>query len=291
MPITREDLVPHYKEDLMAKVTRVRDVINSLPKYNIEEIKDVSSEDYKLIKLAVINSIKGEQIALEERSRQQFVKNVYLDPAKKRGILDYEDLSGTSKCDFVGRFLSDRGSDRFGLEVKGGEGNSVTLLDRPTDARTFIVWSHLDVMSNTPAENMRAVLGRLVKQMINSDEKRQKIDFLVFYDNWYTNGVKTFRHGKPLPDVFVFPKEIPTKTVRHPKLRDIRNDQFLSSLFTVVGGIDLNAEAMRHIWYCDIELEESSNKWSRKICARNAYDATATFSDREYTKTRCKPVA
>src|SRR5438128_8547979 len=176
----------------MAKAQRVRQVIERLPNFKIPEISDVSQDDYELIKLAIINSIKGEQVAREERSRQEFVEEVFLKPAKKSGLLDYEDTSRDSKCDFEGRFQE---GTRFGLEVKGGEGNSVTLLERPIHASTFAVWSHLDVMSNTPAENMRGVLGRIVKQMINVDEKRQKVDFLVFYDRWYQTGIKVFKNG------------------------------------------------------------------------------------------------
>jgi hypothetical protein len=283
--------VPHYKEDLMAKVDRVRKVIVDLPKYGIPEINDVSADDYKLIKLSIINSIKGEQIAHEERSRQDFVVDVYLEPARKQKMLQYEDLSQTGKCDFVGTLFSDSRGKRFGLEVKGGEGNSVTLLDRPRDAETFVVWSHLDVMSNTPAENMRAVLGRVVKQMINADEKRQKVDFLVFYDEWYRNGVKTFREGKSVPDVFVFPSSIPTKTQPHPTLPSIEGDLFLTTLFKVVGGIGLDAEAKRHIWYCDVRIEESGGKWFRKMKTYNAFAPRVTFTEQEHTTATCKPTS
>lgn len=275
----------------MAKVERVRKVIVDLPKYSIPEINDVSSDDYQLIKLSIINSIKGEQIAHEERSRQEFVVDVYLEPAKKQRMLQYEDLSQTGKCDFVGVIFSGGKGKRFGLEVKGGEGNSVTLLDRPKDAETFVVWSHLDVMSNTPAENMRAVLGRVVKQMINADEKRQKVDFLVFYDAWYRNGVKTFKQGKSLPDVFVFPRSIPTKTQPHPALPSIEVDPFLSTLFRVVGAIGLEAEAKKHIWYCDIKIEQSDGKWFRKMRTYNAFDSRVTFTEQEYTTASCKPTS
>ena len=167
----------------MEKAKKLREVILNLHRYKIPELKDVSRKEYDLIRLAVINSIKGEIVAKEEKTRQSFVENVFLKPAKTQGFIkDYQDTSGTGKCDFEGDFVQ---GDKFGLEVKGGEGNSVTLLSRPEKADIFTVWSHLDVMSNTPSENMRAVLGRVVKQMVNKDEKRQKVDFLIFYDEWY----------------------------------------------------------------------------------------------------------
>jgi hypothetical protein len=274
----------------MAKIERVRKVIVDLPKYGIQEINDVSTDDYELIKLAIINSIKGEQIALEERTRQKFVVDVYLEPAKLKGILDYQDLSQTGKCDFVGEFISTDRRAHFGLEVKGGEGNSVTLLERPRDADVFIVWSHLDVMSNTPAENMRAVLARVVKQMINVDEKRQKVDFLVFYDEWYKTGVKSFRHGKSLPDVFVFPESIPTERNRHPKLpAAVERNPFVTSIFKVVAQNDIDSEARKHIWFCDIGVEQDARKWWRRMKTFNAFDPNITFTEQEYTKAACKP--
>ena len=95
--------------------------------------------------LSVINSIKGSIIAKANKSRMQFVEEVFLAPAKKRNLLDYQDVSKSGKCDFIGQF---RDGPTFGLEVKGGEGNSVTLLERPENAEVFIIWSHLDVMSN-----------------------------------------------------------------------------------------------------------------------------------------------
>ena len=295
MTVTRDDLVPHYREDLAPKVERVRKVIMDLPSYNIPEISDITKEEYELIRLSVINSIKGEQIAFEEKSRQDFVERVYLTPAKEKGILEYKDQSATTKCDFIGSFLATGGKPphHFGLEVKGGEGNSVTLIQRPIDANTFIVWSHLDVMSNTPSQNMRAVLGRIVKQMVNRDEKRQKVDFLVFYDEWYENGVKVFKHGEPLPDVFVFPELIPTKSNPHPKLPDpIRGDHpFLSSLMTIVGSRSLDEETKKHIWYCDIHLEREGTRWMRKMKVFNAYDAKITLTTQEYTRTSCVPEA
>jgi len=285
--LKREDIVPIYKEDLLAKAERVREVVANLPDYKIPAIADVTKEDYDLVKLAVFNSAKGEIIAHEERSRQEFVERVYLAPCKKLGLLDYRDESGSGKCDFTGSFKNGR---IFGLEVKGGEGNRVTLLHRPTDCKTFVVWSHLDVMSNTPSDNMRAVLGRLVKQLVNNDEKQEQIDFLVFYDAWYQKGIKRFRNAETLPDLFVFPLEIPTKSIPHPKMRDVEKSLFANSLYRVFGKEDgaRNEEASKHIWLVDIELVKEE-KWKRILTVRNKLDPKITFSEGESTRASCKP--
>lgn len=289
MELDKEDFLPHYKEDLMEKAKKLREVILNLHRYKIPELKDVSRKEYDLIRLAVINSIKGEIVAKEEKTRQSFVENVFLKPAKTQGFIkDYQDTSGTGKCDFEGDFVQ---GDKFGLEVKGGEGNSVTLLSRPEKADIFTVWSHLDVMSNTPSENMRAVLGRVVKQMVNKDEKRQKVDFLIFYDEWYQNGVKYFSKGLPLPDVFIFPISMPTKSNQHPTLPKVENNTFVKSLMKVVGKREMSDPLVRrHLWYCDIKLEERAKSWFRKMKVFNDFAPNINFTRQEYTFATCKPV-
>lgn len=288
MELDKEDFFPHYKEDLVEKAKKLREVILNLHKYKIPELQDVSEREQDLIRLAVVNSIKGEIVAKEERTRQSFVENVFLKPAKTKGFIrSYEDTSRIGKCDFEGDFAD---GERFGLEVKGGEGNSVTLLSRPEKADIFAVWSHLDVMSNTPSQNMRAVLGRVVKQMVNKDEKRQKVDFLVFYDKWYQNGVKYFPKGIPLPDVFVFPESIPTKDNPTPSLPEIENNPFVKSLMKVVGNREMNDPLVkRHLWYCTIQLEERSKSWFRKMRVFNGFARDITFTRQAITIAPCKP--
>lgn len=288
MEPNREEFLPHYRGDLITKANRLRDVILNLHKYNIPELQGISEQEFDLIRLAVINSIKGEIVAKEEKSRQSFVENVFLKPAKGQGFIrNYEDTSKTDKCDFEGDFTDGK---HFGLEVKGGEGNSVTLFSRPENTDILVVWSHLDVMSNTPADNMRAVLGRIVKQMVNENEKRQKVDFLVFYDEWYQNGVKYFSNGLPLPDVFIFPIALPTKAEPHPALPDIKENIFLKSLMKAIGNHDLNDPLVqKHLWYVDIELREKGKAWIRKLKVFNAFAHNIFLTKQECTNTSCKP--
>jgi hypothetical protein len=287
--VTRDDLLPQYREDLTEKAARVRQVILNLPDQKIPSLKDVSTADYNLIRLAVINSIKGEAIAHEERTRQKWVERIFLSPAKKQGLLTYKDVSGTGKCDFEGDLKT---GIHFGLEVKGGEGNSVTLLSRPKDAKVHCVWSHLDVMSNTPADNMRAVLGRVVKQMVNSDEKKQKVDYLVFYDKWYLSGIKRFNVGEPLPDVIVFPKSIPTKKHPIPRMRDPGKSPFLRILYHVTGkGLLLKSPIVRsHIWLCALKVSKVKGKWYRQMEVRNWQYPKISLSEKAVLTTSVKVI-
>ncbi len=137
---------------------------------------------------------------------------------------------------------------------------------------------------------MRAVLARIVKQMINEDEKRQKVDFLVFYDKWYQTGVKVFKTGVPLPDVFIFPREIPTKKMTHPILPKLENS-FLSAVMKTVGKVELGAPATsRHLWWCDIQLQLEGSKWIRRMKVFNEFDRNVTLTAQEYTSASCKPL-
>ena len=289
MPETLEDFVPHYSSDLMEKLSRVRKVITNLKQHKILELDDISEDEFELLKLSVVNSIKGEMVANEERSRQNFVEEKFLKPAKQAKVItEYKDWSGENKCDFEGTFGNGK---KFGLEVKGGEGNSVTLLSRPEEADIFVVWSHLDVMSNTPAENMRAVLGRLVKQLVNKDEKQQKIDFLVFYDQWYISGIKKFKKGPAIPDVFVFPSAIPTQANPHPSApKDFDKNPFLTALMATIGGKSVSTDdILHHCWYCDIAIEMRKGAWYRTLKVTNCFDPNIFLVKSGSTSAKCKP--
>jgi len=274
---SREDYLPKYKEDLTEKAAKVRQVILNLPDYGIDELNDVTKEDYELIIPAVIDSIKGNSIAKKEHSRQQFVEDEFLSPAKDAGLIaEYKDTSKTEKWDFEGRLTK---GPKFGLEVKGGEGNSVTLLSRPPDAEIFAVWSHLDVMSNTPADNMQAVLGRVVKQLVNNNEKAEHVDCIIFYDCWHKNGIKELKGGTLLPDVILLPSRIPTKAEPKPPVHKPNEIPLLPILYKVIGGYDDldNSDVRKHMWLCEIEVVEHKGKWYRKMSVRNCYDPSVTL--------------
>ena len=74
MDLKRRDYLPHYAQDLIEKINRVKAVIENLTDYTIDDISDVTRKEYEILKLAAINSIKGRIIAAEEKSRQQFVE-------------------------------------------------------------------------------------------------------------------------------------------------------------------------------------------------------------------------
>lgn len=286
---TRDDLLPHYRDDLAKKVEVVRQAILDLAKLGMPGLEDVSAEDYDLIRLSVVNSIKGTDIALSESSRQKWVEEQFLKPAKKSGLVsEYEDKSAEGKCDFIGKLAAGK---RFGLEVKGGEGNSVTLFSRPAGTDILAVWSFLDVMSNTPGDNMRAVLGRVVKQMINRDEKQERVDVLVFYDSWYVKGIKQFRGGRvPMPDVIVFPASIPTQSNPHPAPANPATNEFLNALYQVTAGKPVAHPTVKeHVWVCDLWVEAKGKDWLRGMTLKNWAHPNVAMSNRETLTTAAKP--
>lgn len=290
MEETIDDFVPHYRADFSKKVEILKRVILNLSEYRLEDMGDITKEEFDIIKLSVINSIKGQLVALEEKTRQDFVEEIFLKPSSKKGNLTYRDTSREGKCDFIGVLKS---GERFGLEVKGGEGNSVTLLSRPPESDIFAVWSHLDVMSNTPAENMRAVIGRIVKQMINKDEKMQKVDFLIFYDKWYLSKIKSFKKGPMIPDIFVFPSRVPTISDPNPPIpKQITKNRFLIELYRTITKVEKLPEETiaRHVWFCEIRLEKSDENWLRYLKIVNAFNPKILFTKNGETVASCKPV-
>ncbi len=113
--------------------------------------------------------------------------------------------------------------------------------------------------------------GRVVKQMINSDDRKQHVNYLIFYDKWYPTGIKKFPVGEALPDVFIFPENIPTKLLPCPRLPNADEDVFLKALYRFVGKRNnlKDPEVKRHIWNCEIKIFQTNRQWKRQLKVTN----------------------
>jgi hypothetical protein len=105
----------------------------------------IQPSDYKrgLVFRSAIESIRGSFIAASTTGRETLVKDVLENLRRRNNISDYQQTGGTNRYDFSVHIESD--PDYFAaLEVKGGEGNSINISERPLWAREFGVWCHLD---------------------------------------------------------------------------------------------------------------------------------------------------
>ena len=131
-------------------------------------------------------------------------------------IVDYEQNRASNRYDFT--IAIERIPDYFAaLEVKGGEGNSINISERPMWAREFAVWSHLDgAVVNQPAHGAHSVVNRLTNEAVR---RHKLVDVLFFKDMLCgTQARPCPKYGtqgatiglRAAPDVFLFPQRIPS---------------------------------------------------------------------------------
>jgi hypothetical protein len=113
----------------------------------------IQPADYKggLVFRSAVESIRGTFIASSTTGREGLVGDVLENLLQRGRIPDYAQSSGRARYDFT--VSLERDPDYFAaLEVKGGEGNSINISERPLWAREFGVWCHLDgAIVNQPA--------------------------------------------------------------------------------------------------------------------------------------------
>jgi len=113
----------------------------------------IQPPDYRggLVFRSAIESIRGSFIASSTSGRQGLVRDVLENLLRRSHIADYRQSSGGRRYDFsIG---IERDPDYFAaLEVKGGEGNSINISERPLCAKGFGVWCRRE-----PASARRAL--------------------------------------------------------------------------------------------------------------------------------------
>jgi len=185
---------------------------------DVLEQHGIRPPDYhgSLVFRSAIESIRGSYIASAPTTRQAMVADV-LESLKMDGaISDYEPMGARQRYDFTVVLTKD--PDKFAaLEVKGGEGNSINISERPMWAKEFVVWCHLDgAIVNQPAHGAHAiVMTRLSAEMVL---RKKHVDALIIKDRLC--GTPTRPCPKYLgretsvglygaPCVFLFPEDIP----------------------------------------------------------------------------------
>ena len=225
----------------------------------------IQPADYKssLVFRSAIESIRGSFIASSTTDREGLVRDV-LDNLLQRGyIVDYRRSGGSRRYDFT--IGVGRDPDYFiALEVKGGEGNSVDISDRPLWAREFGVWCHLDgAVVNQPAHGAHSIVNRLTSELVR---RHKLVDVLFFKDILCGTPTrpcpKCSGHEDRIglmasPDVFLFPQRIPSLDDPEPPvhtLGTLRLPKLVLELF------DVQAAAQdKHIWEVHVRVVELPN--------------------------------
>ncbi|NJN66807.1 MAG: hypothetical protein HC884_08860 [Chloroflexaceae bacterium] len=214
----------------------------------------IQPQDYQegLVFRSAIESIRGRFIASSTSRREGLVRAVLEKALQRSHILDYRQSGSSSRHDFTVKM--DQKPDYFvALEVKGGEGNSINISERPLWAKEFGVWCHLDgAIVNQPTHGAHSIMNRLINELV----KRRKVVDVVFFKDMLC-GTRTRPCPKypdrggmsgenTAPDIFLLPQRVPSPDDPEPpvhSLESLKLPGLILHLFDVPPD-----ERSRHIW-------------------------------------------
>jgi hypothetical protein len=246
-------------------VEQVQPTINLLS--NLDELHpdillqhSIQPADYKgsLVFRSAVESIRGRFIASSTVGREALVRGVLEELLRQGLIADYKQSSSTGRYDFT--IALQQNPDIFAaIEVKGGEGNSINISERPIWASEFAVWCHLDgAIVNQPAHGAHAIVNRLTNELV---KRRKLVDVLFFKDilcgtsprpcpkypgSEATMGLRT------APDVFLFPQRVPTLEDPEPPVHTL---DMLSLPRLILELFGIREEGLaNHLWEVAVRL-------------------------------------
>lgn len=222
-----------------------------------------------LVFRSAVESIRGSFIASSTTGREGLVRDVLENLAQQNTIVGYKQSSGSQRYDFTVQLL--QSPDRFAaIEVKGGEGNSINISERPLWAGEFGVWCHLDgAIVNQPAHGAHSIINRLTNELV---KRRKRVDVAFFED--LLCGTRTRPCPKYpgreceiglrcAPDVFLFPQRIPSVDDPEPPVHTL-DSLSLPKLVLDLFRIESN-ERDAHVWSVHVKVVEHRNSRLQRI--------------------------
>lgn len=262
-----------HESRVVAQVQPAIELLTDLDKLHPEVLRQhsIQPEDYKggLVFRSAVESIRGSFAASSTPLREGLVEQILIRLQSQGRIAEYQRTGGRERYDFAVGL--ERDPDYFAaLEVKGGEGNSINISERPLWAREFGVWCHLDgAIVNQPAHGAHSIVNRLANELV---ARKKHVDVVFFKDALCGTRLRPCPKYAPqdqanvriAPDILLFPQRIPTPDDPEPPLHGLatlRLPRLILELFGLEG-----AAQDQHVWYVSIKLvEERQNQWSRMI--------------------------
>ena len=263
-----------HQERITRQVQPTIDLLKNLDEWhpNVLREHEIEPQDYNgsLVFRSAVESIRGSFIASSTPTREGTIGNVLENLAHLNRIAGYKKSAGTHRHDFEVAVARD--PDYFAaLEVKGGEGNSINISERPLWAREFGVWCHLDgAIVNEPAHGANAILNRLTNELVL---RQKQVDALFFKDALcgtslrpcpkYPGRADTIG-SVAAPDVFLFPQRIPSESDPEPPVHTLET---LRLPRLVLGLFGVEDEALsRHVWQVHVKfLRSRTGRVARKV--------------------------
>jgi hypothetical protein len=263
----------HHEERVTGQVEPTVELLRDLDLLHPDVLKDHSIEppDYRdgLVFRSAVESIRGQFIASSNTGRQGLVKDV-LDGLANRGyVAEYEQSSSRARYDFT--VMVSRSPEYFvALEVKGGEGNSINISERPLWAREFCVWCHLDgAIVHQPADGAHSIINRLTNELVR---RGKQVDALLFKDvlcGTRTRPCPKYEENaeaiglRAAPDIFLFPQRVPSAEDPEPPTHTLETLRF-PGLVLAIFGIE-PSERPRHVWEVNVSVARLDDGRLRRV--------------------------
>ena len=267
-------LLPCKHEDRVTQqVQPTIDLLNNMDVWHPDVLLEhaIQPADYKsgLVFRSAIESIRGSYIASSVTGRQGLVADILENLRQRQAIEGYEQSSSRTRYDFT--ISIQRNPDYFAaLEVKGGEGNSINISERPIWAREFGVWSHLDgAIVNQPAHGAHSIINRLTNELVR---RGKVVDVLFFKDLLCGTAARPCPKYpdrassiglKAAPDIFLFPQSVPTLENPEPPLHTLQTLRLPKAILVLFGVAPSDFE--EHIWQVRVKLEALPNNRRRRV--------------------------
>lgn len=221
----------------------------------------IQPNEYKgsLLFRSAVESIRGRFIASSASGREAFVGKVLEGLKEQERIADYYEADPGTRYDWTVQLQQN--PDVFAaIEVKGGEGNSLSISDRPRWVREFALWCHLDgAIVNQPAHGASAIVSRVVNELVWHQKRVDAVFFKDILCGTHTRPCPKYgRQGdcmglRTAPDVFLFPQHIPQ--VRDPEppvhtLETLRLPGLVLDLF----GVPKHSR-WKHVWTVHVRVD------------------------------------
>lgn len=250
-----------HDETALVQIDPTIELLRNLDSRHPDVLRSVNvvPDDYhpKRIFRSAVETIRGSFIASALTHRHQMVADV-LTALRDRGRIAGFAVTGRgTRHDFT-IILSENPRVAAAVDVKGGEGNSITITERPPWAQEFILWCHLDgSITNQPSQGVRSiVVNRLANDLIR---RGKVVDAVLFKDQLCGSPLRRcpkyrgdVANEAIAPDIFLMPRERPTLQEPAPRTH------LISSLHLPGMILDLlkvpRRDRPKHIWSVEIHL-------------------------------------
>lgn len=260
----------------VAQVQPTIDLLSNLHERHPEVLvrSGVNPEDYhgKKVFRSAVESIRGTFIASTQTQRVGLVTR-FLDRLREQGrIAEYQSRATQRRFDLTVIFQHEPRT-AAALEVKGGEGNSIDISERPLWAQEFYLWCHLDgAIRNEPSHGIQAIIAtRLAGALVR--DPRKVVDGVFVRDALCGTALRRCPKYEPqvdpdqvAPDIFLFPRHAPTEDEPNPATHTLESLRLPRMILESMGVAP--EDFSRHVWEVRIALDRREPRAQRPVRIR-----------------------